>query len=104
MTDETPKTISDAEEARIQRLITSDPDAPEITEAQMAEAKPFSEAFPEAAEEMRRKTGGRPRSEHPKVPISIRLDSDLVAELKASGPGWQSRVNAMLRRAVLADG
>ena len=32
-----------------------------------------------------------------KVPISIRLDPDLVEALRASGRGWQSRVNAALR-------
>lgn len=35
-----------------------------------------------------------------KVPISIRLDADLVATLRASGRGWQSRVNAILRDAI----
>lgn len=43
---------------------------------------------------------GRPRLDHPKRQITIRLDSDLVDQLRASGPGWQSRVNAILRKAV----
>ena len=36
----------------------------------------------------------------PKVPISIRLDADVVAALKAQGPGWQPRANALLRSAL----
>lgn len=102
MTDKkTPmaKVISDAEEARIQRLIASDPDAPEATDEQLKKAQPFDEAFPELADAMRKHAGGRPRKANPKVPVSIRLDPDVVAKFKATGPGWQSRINEALRRA-----
>jgi uncharacterized protein (DUF4415 family) len=40
---------------------------------------------------------GRPRSDHPKVPISIRLSEDVLARFKAGGPGWQSRIDAALK-------
>lgn len=90
--------LSDAEEARIQKMIASDPDAPEATDEQLAQAKPFAEVFPALAEHMRK--GGRPRSEHPKLAVSIRLDQDVVERLKAGGPGWQSRVNEALRHVV----
>ena len=36
-----------------------------------------------------------------KTPVKIRLDPDLLAALRASGRGWQTRVNDLLRRAVL---
>lgn len=42
---------------------------------------------------------GRPPKEPPKVPVTIRLDADLVKSLRASGQGWQSRVNDTLRKA-----
>lgn len=103
MTDDKHKSISDAEEARIQKMIASDPDAPEATDEQVAEARPFTEAFPALAENMRRNVGGRPRSANPKVPVSIRLDQDVLAKFKATGPGWQSRMNDVLRREVLTD-
>lgn len=103
MTEKKHKPISDAEEARIQKMIASDPDAPEATDEQIAEAKPFAEAFPALANKMRKNVGGRPRSVNPKVPVSIRLDQEVVTKLKATGPGWQSRVNEMLRREVLTD-
>ena len=44
---------------------------------------------------------GRPPSQTRKQPVKIRLDPDLVAALRASGPGWQTRLNALLRKAVL---
>ena len=102
MTDEkTPRAeISDDEEARIQRSIASDPDAPEATDEQLAQARPFGDAFPELAQSMRENVGGRPRKASPKVPVSIRLDPDVVARFKATGPGWQSRINEALRRAM----
>ena len=92
--------ISDAEEARIQKMIASDPDSPELTDAQTASAKPFAEAFPKIAQKMRKNVGGRPSSATPKVPVSIRLDQDVVAKFKATGPGWQSRINDVLRKSV----
>jgi uncharacterized protein (DUF4415 family) len=33
--------------------------------------------------------------------LSLRVDRDVLAALRASGPGWQTRVNALLRKAVL---
>src|SRR5438105_458494 len=36
-----------------------------------------------------------------KQPVKLRLDPDLLAALRASGAGWQTRVNAILREAVL---
>ncbi len=42
--------------------------------------------------------GGRPKSEHPKKAVNIRLDADLLDHFRASGPGWQSRINDTLRR------
>ena len=49
---------------------------------------------------------GRPMGsvmEVTKTPVKIRLDPDLVAALRASGRGWQTRVNDMLRRQVLGE-
>ena len=36
-----------------------------------------------------------------KEQVSVRLDADVVAALRASGPGWQSRMNSILREQVL---
>ena len=87
-------------EDQIQRMIASDPDAPEITDEQLAQAKPFGEVFPALADAMRKSVGGRPKSENPKVAVSLRLDQEVVARFKASGPGWQTRINDALRDAA----
>jgi uncharacterized protein (DUF4415 family) len=87
-------------EDQIQRMIASDPDAPEATDEQLAQAKPFSEAFPALADAMRKNVGGRPKLDNPKVAVSLRLDQEIVARFKASGPGWQTRMNDALRDAA----
>ncbi len=59
-------------------------DIPELTDAQLAEMK---------------------RSEHfrpIKKQITARLDADVLAWLKAGGKGYQSRMNAILRQAMLS--
>ena len=38
----------------------------------------------------------------PKQAISIRLDEDILAYFKSQGPGYQSRINAILRSYVEA--
>lgn len=43
---------------------------------------------------------GRPPLDNPKRQVTLRLDSDLLARLRATGPGWQSRINDLLRKAV----
>jgi uncharacterized protein (DUF4415 family) len=43
---------------------------------------------------------GRPRMANPKVSTTIRLDPDVLEAFKAGGPGWQSRINAALRKAA----
>ncbi|MFN3526563.1 MAG: BrnA antitoxin family protein [Paracoccus sp. (in: a-proteobacteria)] len=81
-------------------MIASDPDAPEATDEQIAQARPFGEAFPALSDAMRKNAGGRPKAENPKVAVSLRLDQDVVARFKASGPGWQTRMNSALRDAA----
>jgi uncharacterized protein (DUF4415 family) len=36
-----------------------------------------------------------------KRPVTMRLDSDVIAWLKADGPGYQTKANALLRHAML---
>jgi uncharacterized protein (DUF4415 family) len=43
---------------------------------------------------------GRPKSKNPKRPVSLRLDPDVLAHFRRSGRGWQSRINAVLRKAA----
>src|ERR1700680_820291 len=43
---------------------------------------------------------GRPKSGNPKHPVSLRLDPDVLSHFRRSGRGWQSRINAVLRKAA----
>jgi uncharacterized protein (DUF4415 family) len=85
-----------AEEADIQRAIAGDRDAPEATDEELAQAKPFAEMFPDLAKTMRR-AAGRPKADDPKRAISIRLDRDVIDKFKATGAGWQGRINDVLK-------
>ena len=69
-----------------------DDDAPDLSTPY------WREKFAEA-----RARRGRPPSEAPKVSTTIRLDPDVIEAFKAGGPGWQSRINAALRRAAGLD-
>lgn len=43
---------------------------------------------------------GRPKSDDPKQQVTLRLDSAVLDGFRATGPGWQSRINAELRKAL----
>ena len=43
---------------------------------------------------------GRPRLPDAKVQTTLRLDPDVLDAFKADGPGWQTRMNAALRKAA----
>lgn len=43
---------------------------------------------------------GRPPLATPKQAVKVRLDADILTALRASGRGWQTRVNALLKEAV----
>lgn len=73
-------------------------DNPEITLEQAAQARPLVEVMPELVAAMKRGRG------NPRAPtkdlVSLRLDKDVLATLRASGPGWQGRANEMLRKGL----
>jgi len=93
-----------AEDARINRGIEDDEDSPEFSSKGFTKAMAASEVFaPEMMQTlvaMKRPTG-RPKSEAPKVFTAIRLDADVLAEFKATGKGWQTRMNAALRQFIV---
>ncbi len=65
-------------------------DAPELTKEWFETADYY-----EGGKLMRR---GRPKSVAPKEAVSLRLDPDLLEHFRATGRGWQSRINAALRK------
>jgi len=42
---------------------------------------------------------GRPPLDNPKQAVKLRLDADVLAAYRKTGEGWQTRINADLRRA-----
>lgn len=78
-----------AENAVVDVGITPDPDNPEWTPAGFARA--------ERAAEMLKPKRGRPKSTSPKVHVNLRLDAEIVEQFRATGRGWQTRLNAALK-------
>lgn len=46
------------------------------------------------------KRGGRPKSEAPKVLLSVRYSREVVEYFRSTGEGWQSRMDGVLREYV----
>lgn len=63
-------------------------DAPELTDAFFERADEYV-----GTRVIRR---GRPKAGIVRERISIRIESAVLAEFRASGPGWQTRMNAAL--------
>lgn len=75
-------------------------DAPELDAKWFARAKSAKDVLPRelVAALPKRRPGQRGPGRAPvKVPTTIRVDADVLAGLKASGRGWQTRVNEVLR-------
>ena len=49
-------------------------------------------------------TRGRPKSATTKEPVKLRLDADVLAALRATGDGWQTRINDTLRASLRLAG
>ena len=75
-----------AEDAAITAAM-NDPDAMPFTDAEWDQVKPL----------VRR---GRPLGSGSKMQVTLRLDVDVVEKLKATGAGWQTRANDVLRNWV----
>ncbi len=73
---------------------------PEWTEEEFARARPFKEGFPEYYAAWKKNKGGRPPVETPKVHIGFRLAADVVQGVRATGPGYNARVERVLREAL----
>lgn len=72
------------EDAAIAAAAPSDPDAQPLTDKQLKGMRPM----------------GRPRLVRPKATLRMLIDVDVLEAFKATGPGWQTRINAVLRGTV----
>jgi uncharacterized protein (DUF4415 family) len=84
-----PGTIipSPEEDARIQAGIDADSDAYSLSDEEWEKAKPFVRI-------------GRPKAEVTKERITIRLSRDVVTQFRATGEGWQTRMDIALRQYI----
>jgi uncharacterized protein (DUF4415 family) len=67
-------------------------DIPELTD------EFFDKADFYIGDKLIRRGRGRPPLGAPKKLVSLRLDQDVIERFRAGGPGWQSRINAALRK------
>ena len=74
-----------------------DDEIPELDEAWFKRARSAAEVLPPGLLAVLPKRTGRPKAETLKVFTGIRLDADIVETFKASGKGWQTRMNKALR-------
>lgn len=75
-----------------------DDDDQEWTEEDFKNARPGREVFAELSIKAPRGRG-RPVAENPKVRVTMRLDTEVLDYFKKGGvKGWQTRLNAALRK------
>ncbi|WP_253189291.1 BrnA antitoxin family protein [Brevundimonas sp. LM2] len=79
-------------------FVLDEDDAPELTNDMIARARLGHEVLPEYILAQSPRSPGRPRKPSPKVQTTLRLDAEVIDFYKAGGPGWQSRINAALRK------
>lgn len=76
-----------------------DTDNPEWTASDFAKAKPPEAVLPPNIAAQFRKVRG-PQRAPKKVPVSLRLDENVIEHYKKQGSGWQTKINDTLVRAV----
>jgi uncharacterized protein (DUF4415 family) len=83
-----------------------------LTPAQKAELEALANApdsdidtsdIPELSEAFWKDAVRNPFYKPRKTSTTVRIDADVLAWLRAAGPGYQSRINAILRRAMLSS-
>jgi uncharacterized protein (DUF4415 family) len=84
------------EDARVVAAAEADPDSRPLADA--AVLRPAHEVHPALVAARMKRGRGRPRVASPKRQVTMRLDADLIERLRATGPGWQVRVNDALRK------
>lgn len=98
------KKLKDLNVEKIARAIEADAGEPlEGLRESLAEAKAGLFAAVHTPEQITARRRGRPVGSvqaTTKEPVKLRLDADVLAALRASGDGWQTRVNDTLRASL----
>ena len=79
---------SEAEDRRILAAAKSDPEAQPLTEKQLKAMVPM------------KALRGRPKLENKKLLVSVRYSQEVIEYFRATGEGWQARMDEVLRKYV----
>ena len=90
--------MTDEEDAQLTAAALRDPDNPPLDDERAARLRPAIDVHPELVADYLARRG--PQKAPTKRLVSLRLDPDVVEHFRATGPGWQGRVNDALRRAA----
>ena len=84
------------------KVWTDPDDALELDQAFFEKATPYVDGKSVSLEVFKQAVikRGRPPAEVTKSPVKLRLDPDILDAMRASGKGWQTKVNALLKDAV----
>jgi uncharacterized protein (DUF4415 family) len=77
-----------AEDRAIRKGAKADPDAQPLTAKQLSEMVPL------------RSLRGRPKLESPKQLVSVRYSAEVIDFFRATGDGWQARMDGVLKAYV----
>jgi uncharacterized protein (DUF4415 family) len=77
-----------------------DEDNPEWTDADFARAKGPEALPPEVLAAFPKTRARGPQKTPTKRAVSLRLSGEVVDHFKASGPGWQTRIDNALKKAI----
>jgi uncharacterized protein (DUF4415 family) len=73
-----------------------------LTPKRLKEIKKFPVVYDEDSPKLTKDQVARMKPAHPvKVPLSIKIDADVLAWFKAKGKGYQTRINKVLREAMV---
>jgi len=67
-------------------------DSPPLSDSFLATMKPVRQTKPDMPPRVR-----GPQKSPRKTPVALRLDTAIIEAFRATGHGWQSKVNAILR-------
>ena len=73
---------TDIEDAQISTAALTDPDNPPLTDAELLQF---------------RRGRGRPQGSGKKEQVTLRLDAEILDKFRATGNGWQTRINDALQ-------
>lgn len=77
-----------------------DDDLPEWTEDQFHRAAIYKKGKLVRPADGTLTKPGRPKLKNPKQQVTLRLDKIVLEKFKATGAGWQTRINEELRKAL----